>query len=288
MLDSQEPTEIATKSAWARRVRTLVRVLIIAGVTVLLLGLILPILSPFPFDRGRYRGDVKVVTEITYLSQALAMFESMYGEHPPSSIHLYEKAFMWRTDASSCQKIRRLWPQFSFEQDIDLNSDGETDDVHELAGAECLVFFLGGMPKHTNEPIGFSKNPVFPFDLETTKRIGPFMEFDIERLTDVDADGFCEYGDPIRKTPYLYVSRWGNQYRNTDLAIYPPGDVRNMTQVYNRGPSNICDFQIISAGEDGEYGVGGKYPDFDSIPRSSRAAEHDNITSFSSGRLGDF
>ncbi len=164
MLKPQEHKEATIPSAWARRVRILIRVLMIGGVAALLSALTLPALGPFPFSRGRYRGEAKAITEFNFLSQALAMFSSIYGEHPPSSIHLYEKASMWRMDASSCQKIRVLWPPFKFVQDMDLNSDGDTDDVHELTGAECLVFFLGGMPNNTKEPLGFSKNPVSPFD----------------------------------------------------------------------------------------------------------------------------
>lgn len=284
MLNSPEHIEIATKSVWVRRVRTLVRVSMIGGVIALLLALILPSLGPFPFGRGRYRGDVKVVIEITQMSQALASFESMYGELPPSSIHLYEKASMWRTDLLSRQKIRELWPPFNFEQDMDLNSDGDTNDVHELNGAECLVFFLGGMSDNTNEPVGFSRSPVSPFDREAQNRIGPFMDFQTERFTDIDADGFCEYGDAIQRTPYLYAARNHGRYENADLAIYPAGDDRSMTQVYKRGPGDIGDFQIISAGRDGQYGIGGEC---DHWSAGNHDVEHDNITSFSSGRIGD-
>ena len=98
--------------------------------------------------------------ELANFSKALASFESTFGENPPSSIHLYEKAAMWSTDELSFEKIRHLWPQFDFKKDVDFNSDGDTDDVHELTGAECLVFFLGGMSQYKKEPNGFAKNPV--------------------------------------------------------------------------------------------------------------------------------
>ncbi len=284
MLDSPDRTEIPMKSAWARSVRTLVHVLIIGGIAVLLLALILP----FPFRRGGYKGDVNTLNEINHLSQALMLFKATFGEHPPSSIHLYEKAAMWRTDVLSRQKIRRLWPQFDFDKDIDLNSDGDNDDVHELTGAECLVFFLGGISQHNKQPVGFSKNPALPFDHEASNRVGPFIEFDTKRLTDVDADGFHEYCDPIRGMPFLYVSRGRSRYRNLDLAIYPAGDVRNMTQVYQRAGSNISDFQIISAGRDGEYGVGGMYSEHSDGYSGNRTAERDNLTSFYPGRLDQF
>lgn len=284
MLQSHEHKEISVPSAWARRFRILIRISMIGGVVVILLALILPSLGPFPWGRGRYRGDVKTVIEITQISQALATFESMYGELPPSSIHLYEKASMWQTDALSRKKIRVLWPPFNFEQNMDLNSDGDTDDVHELTGAECLVFFLGGMSNNTKEPVGFSKNPVSPFDREAQNRIGPFMDFRIERFTEVDADNFCEYGDPIPGAPYLYASRNHGRYENADLAIYPAGDVRNMAHVYKRGPGDIGDFQIISAGRDGQYGIGGEY---DRWSAGNRDVEYDNITSISSGHPGD-
>ncbi len=284
MSKAQEQVTKPTTSAWLRRVRIFIRITLIGGIAIVLLSLLLPI----PWQRNEYRHDMKAAIEITQLSQALTTFATMYGEYPASSIIIYEQAAMRRKDAPSAQKIRQLWPPFNFEQNLDLNSDGDTEDVHELSGAECLVFFLGGMRVSSREPNGFSKNPVFPFNHEGSNRVGPFMVFDIDRLTDVDADGFNEYGDPLGGTPYLYASRWTGQYRNQDLAIYPVGDARNMAQVYERGPQAIGDYQIISAGSDGKYGVGGTYWGDGEMFHGNRSAERDNITNFSNGRLDQF
>ncbi len=114
------------------------------------------------------------------------------------------------------------------------------------------------------------------------------MDFQTERFTDVDADGFCEYSDPMLGAPFLYASRNHGRYKDEDLAIYRAGDVRNMTQVYKRGPGDIGDFQIISAGRDGEYGRGGDYSKHHDWFSLDREAERDNLTNFSSGRLDRF
>ena len=97
MSKAQEQVTKSTTSAWLRRIRILVRIMLIGGIAVVLLSLLLPI----PWRRNEYRHDMKAAIEITQMSQALTTFATMYGEYPPSSIIIYEQAAMRRKDATS-------------------------------------------------------------------------------------------------------------------------------------------------------------------------------------------
>lgn len=255
----------------------------LAGLLVCLL--IMPALCPLPGRSPRTR-DIAASAEIQQLSAALTNFDVRFGRKPPGSLTLYEDGRSWSDDVVSRSKVRQIWPQFDFQAGGDLNGDGDTDDTHVLTGAECLVFFLGGLRDSEGVRFGFSKNPLWPFQVATDIRDGPFMEFDTERLCDVDDDGFCEYGDAITGTPYLYVCRERQRFHNEDLNVYGTGDSRNMSQVYVLR-SGDRSFQIISAGFDGRYGVGGEYVEGETELNGNRRFELDNITSFASGRLGD-
>ncbi|MEZ6123719.1 MAG: hypothetical protein R3C49_11145 [Planctomycetaceae bacterium] len=104
-------------------------------------------------------------------------------------------------------------------------------------------------------------------------------------MTDVDDDGFVEYGDLFAETPYLYVVHEAGRFSAADLAVYPKDDSRNMLSVYEL-PEISRPFQIISAGPDGRFGCGGSLPP-DNCLQGERTAERDNITNFSNGRLED-
>jgi hypothetical protein len=92
-----------------------------------------------------------------------------------------------------------------------------------LNGAECLVFFLGGVTTSaTNNTLnGFSKDPSQPFSRTGVNREKPFFDFVPARLVDKDGDGFPEYCDPLpsQSSPYLYFdSNDGRGYQTYSLA----------------------------------------------------------------------
>jgi len=222
-----------------------------------------------------------VSAELIQLSQALEVFKAEYGAYPPSHLTISEDGERWNSDDRAT--LRQIWPQFDFTAKYDLNSDGDTDDVHVMTGAECLVFFLGGNSNKNGTRIGFSKNPLTPFSNTSPNRSGPFFEFQINRFTDLDEDGFAEYGDPLTQNSYLYASRRGGAFWNEDLPVYPNDDPRNLKSVYNVN----AEFQIISAGFDGAYGIGGDYFESAAVFQGDRAVENDNIANFSVGAMGE-
>src|SRR5262249_1467505 len=115
---------------------------------------------------------------------AIAAFRNQYGTEPPSSVILYEAGGAW--DSVSMAKIRRIWPNFDFTINRDLDVDNQTTSSMALFGPECLAFFLGGMPVKngtTLTSIGFSKNPANPFNFNASEnRDGPFFEFKPSRF----------------------------------------------------------------------------------------------------------
>jgi hypothetical protein len=236
--------------------------------------------------------EAEVSAEISQLGQALSAFKNEHGVFPPDTITIPENGLDWQP--ADRANVRRMWPQFRFEGQSDLNHDGDTDDVHVLNGAECLVFFLGGVRVENGKLTGFWKNPVSPFTddgANRTVRTGPYFDFDTERFTDVNNDGFCEYGDTyssrssaLNPAPYLYLVQQHGRFRSKGLAVYPDNDSRNLQKPYDvrfRSP----EYQIISPGFDGEYGVGGEYGEGKTDFTGDRKVEADNITSFSPGTL---
>ena len=187
------------------------------------------------------------------------------------------------------------------------------------------------------QPLGFSVNPVNPF-AASGQRAGPYHEFDMSRRSDVDQDGNPEYLDPVpgQLLPYLYFSSYeGAGYRQFGIDGTP--DMAGVAQVNdeilrqgsNTGPDLISSiymvndqqwtmptdrpqtqateyinpktYQIISPGQDFEFGQGGTYlrgqglaVKADMTPvadiyreRLQRQREFDNITNFSGGVIGE-
>jgi prepilin-type N-terminal cleavage/methylation domain-containing protein len=277
---------------------TLIELMVVIVIIGILMALILPALNG-----ARIRARVtQVSTEISQLENGIAKFKSIYNLDPPSSLYVPPVGGSW--NASDRSKIRSIWPQFDF----DTNGGLGAGDFH-LSGAECLVFFLGGVENATTTPpivLGFSKNPRFPWSPAGTNREGPFYEFENRRFVDVDGDGLLEFVDPLpdQKTPYAYFSSQGRSYTSVnnvdpmktllkdqdDFDIH--GGTANsldLSGIYLKTvtpliPQRADSFQIISAGIDGAYGVGGVYTDGSELV-SARSAEADNITNFSGGLL---
>ena len=228
--------------------------------------------------------------EILQLEVAISQFQMAFGRYPPGFVVIKESPEDWA--ARDKRLIRRIWPSFDYTQEFDLNNDGDTDDVHTLSGAECLVFFLGGVTSPQDGIlIGFSKEPTRPFSVLDENRWGPFYEFDYGRMVDVDDDGFSEVvsSHPGATTPIFYsgpLTKHGCDKRA--LNVFPPGDSRNLQSTYQKPgglPWKLSTFQLICPGLDDQYGLGGVYYDADRSDsgffESERTIECDNITNLS-------
>lgn len=216
---------------------TLIEILMVLVIIGFLTALLLPAIMG-----ARYRARVASVSvEISQLSAALDEFKARYGVYPPSRILLHEDPAANPYDLSgsthaslldirTIAALARIWPDFpalsaQFDHDadgvvdqvgVDFNGDGDTLDVIDLNGAECLVFFLGGMPVPAIDDrmmtpgdfftevnargfVGFSSHPVLPFSRPTDiygpgnfpvpgrdSRHAPLYDFDVSRLSDLE------------------------------------------------------------------------------------------------------
>lgn len=283
---------------------TLLELLIAITIIGILAGLL------FPAIRGAQQNAriAECRQDINALSGALEQFRSTYGEYPPSRITLYatnSSTNGWMaTGNTEVQRsrsiIRKFWPQFNF------NYSGAYpwNSTIELRGAECLVFFLGGLARNGgewNDLVGFSKNPATPFDRTATTRTTPFHTFNPGRLRNAFVDGtndyrFQTYVDtlPGQETPYLYASSYdGSGFYATDVlgtsSMMQPN--RLTADVYRQANNgsyyNKTSFQLISPGFDRQFGVGGVWnaetADTDLV--GTRSTERDNITNFSNSVL---
>jgi len=288
---------------------TLLELLITIAIIAILMALIIP-----SIQRVRYRAQVqKTSADLGQLDTAIAQFQSDFGLEPFSELVLTEDTAVTDWNASpaltlSRTRIRRIWPQFTFSGQIDFNADGSfagdggSDATLTLTGSECLVFFLGGVISRDQngdgvvDPtevsavptwIGFSKNPLNPFLMTGSNRVGPLYTFDSGRLIDTDGDGMMEYMDslPGQSSPILFVSANNGQGYSPSVSYY--------VQTDGKTPWNKDSHQLISPGLDTNLGfdplAGLKGPYGDGIELTGgRLAEADNITNFKKGStLGD-
>jgi len=312
--DTQQPSLRATSH---RKGFTLIEMMVVLVIIAILAGLLLAAFGP----ARQTVHEAQVIAEMQSLKASITAFKTDFKMDPPSSIVISESVAGWAMYPVDRALLKRLWPSFNFTVARDFNGDGDSTDVVALDGAECLVFFLGGVVDPVSGQLsGFSKNPGNPFAIDNGSRQGPFYEFEggidpstrlpIGRLVDTDGDGAPEYIDslPSQTQPIVYFSSYnGTGYRtdNTEdtnangmLDTTPVNEDVNgngrldhrMQYAYfkdtnRRSPYNASGFQLISPGQDASYGVGG-YLDPAEFS-GNRAAEADNLALFHSGRLGD-
>ncbi len=293
-----------------RQAFTLIELMIVIVVIAILMGMLLPAVMGV-FGSGR---EAQVQIEIRSLEQGIAAFKAQFGVEPPSSITLAEAPADFRPRDQAI--LRRMWPRISFTAGgglptFDLNGNntpGEANTTLTLRGAECLVFFLGGVRARDGSTLlnavsGFSRNPLNPFSSPALGEVrdGPFFEFKGTRLvnSNVNSD-FLVYIDPLPGhaapyAPYFYASSYeGRGYLATDLINNPtPPPTPANTQLasaYYLSPTNPINprtFQIISPGPDHLYGDGGPYNEtaYATNCNLTSTRDYDNLTNFHNGRL---
>jgi hypothetical protein len=254
---------------------------------VLLLGfaflVYLKLFSFLPGDNPRLRN----ANDIRQLEGALAnarTYFKMHNEEFPSKLMLCKSYAEYVANRGkphyvySLALLQRIFPllwrtpptQASPAYDQNWDNNGMKGGPIILEGDQCLVFFLGGIPSAPDKSptcLGFSAIGRKPADTSSLSRIGPFYDFEPDRLVSLHPDNrFFSYLDAHRKQPYAYFSsnntrngynKWFRPRKNpasdcSRLGVWPYAQALGRTPDY----LNPSGFQIISAGADGKFGPG--------------------------------
>jgi len=286
---------------------SLIELLVVIVIIGILMALILPALAAV----RRRAAVTEQAAEFSKIDTAFTQFTSDMGVEPWSEIILTENGSSAAWDPTSATRIRRMWPTFNFNQNIDFNGDfaftGDSSGggTITLTSSECLVFFLAGPFSRDADQdgsvsaaeaalpaayLGFSKNPINPCSTTGTNRQTPWFTFDSGRLKDGDSDGMPEYYPTLgdANVPIHFASANNGQGYFTGVTIYVQADGRTAW--------NKDSHQLIAAGFDNELGFVPYmtpppaerllFANADSM--SGRPLEADNVTNFKQGStLGD-
>jgi general secretion pathway protein G len=297
-----------------RRGFTLIELMVVIGIIILLVSLLTGsiILAIGKVDQ------VRTQKEIGALAQSLKQFESDFNiaVPPPSRLWL-DDSMVYNTAsppagipatvapqlaADSQAFLRKVWPRLTFGTGATpVNWSGTGTGNKVLEGEEVLVFFLGGA-RSGSVFNGFATDPVNPMNPSSSKRKGPYFQFDTNRLTAGPSGVYLMYNDPYgTNMPYAYFSsgKSANGYNpyptlgpdcpsilaqnttGTPAALLPYFQTSGtVTQFYNADT-----FQIISAGKDGKFGPGGLWSPT-SGPAGTAPNGADDQSNFYDNKLG--
>ena len=216
------------------------------------------------------RAAMKKYSDATVLPSRLVLFNDLtkYTTNPPLGETPYDTALRKR----SADALRKMFGPRLLSSGGYVSWDGTTNNTPTfLEGQQCLVFYLGGVGGST----GFSADPLNPMNFtKVADRIGPFFPFKSSRLV---GGKFPSYLDPHRNPtdplarPYAYFSSTAapntyNPYGTSDCpSLVDPGNTVSLWPYVDNTTSpptylNPNTFQIISAGPDALFGVGGGPP----------------------------
>jgi len=173
--------------------------------------------------------------EIKQLETALEYYRAQLGNYPPD----------FTNPASVRRHIQIAFPRYTGDP---------PPQCAELDPASALTFWLGGMTDANGRFIGFSANPADPFNATDSSRLGPFFEFDSQRVKKVGA-GFWYLPPNSNKEsePYLYFK----EYARPGVSDKDAGqwkDVKPYKDARTGAYANPSSYQIQCPGSDGKHG----------------------------------
>lgn len=292
-------------STTRRSAFTLIELLVVMGIIATLVALLLPAING-----ARESARVaRATTEMGQMAGGIGTFKDRRRvAHIPSRIVLREKLDYNAADSTeraSVNYLRAAWPTLYLPTDfapgtaltvvvggrtvpcgIDWNGngvidgDGTNSPAWLLEGDQCLVFFLGGIPRNGRAD-GFSDHPRNPAQVPGG---AAFFEFPTDRLVPstnaAGQAGFPSFIDPWGVKPYAFFSSYGqkNGYNPADCPTLGATPYRDQTGAFFQ-PTG---FQIISAGRDKDFGAGGQLT---KGGLTQAMPDADNVTHFFEGKL---
>ncbi len=280
---------------------TLVEMLVV----VTIIGILASLITAAAVAARRRAKIAAIVTEISQLDMACKAYKERFGEYPPDGLD----------SAATIRHLQKAFPRYTGGMPSFMMS-GTT---HLLSPMNALVFWLGGMPDPTTgRPIGFSANPLNPFEATSSNRIGPFFEFDPTRMglargtTDYGpgtvqsyrywpsgATNSPQYGS-FKYNGYAYLRAENGSYCTSSGAVKYFGEIKPAvdTRIGGTTSSNTAwinpqSCQIFCAGFDCTYVYPTTPTDRLLFPAGTNYATntygttYDDITNFSNGTLED-
>ncbi len=163
------------RSSRPRQAFTMIELLVVLAIILALLGILLPAVM-----QVKVRVDeAGVVAHIKQLDGACEAFKQKYGDHPPSMILLKEAGDYDPTnpfELYSKNYLESIFRGINLRAGHNWNGDRNANGTeridppgsqgYTLQGDECLVYFLGGVPRSApgvgSTPDGFNSDPANP------------------------------------------------------------------------------------------------------------------------------
>lgn len=217
---------------------TLTEVLVVIGIIAVLAA----VLVPTVMSTLRTARSAAVKAEIDLLNMAMVAYQAEYGVYPPCFDRFFaEQPASYKANGEAAMHIKRLFPRCTNPA----NQLNAFDPLLPLVPSNALVAWLAGFTQDSRSPLQppNNRNKLFDFDRARITGAGGYHPSRKPNSAYVYIDA-AHYGPPANPTTYTDLTT-GVQYK----AEVDPIDSINKTFF------NPDTFQILCAGDDGEWGT---------------------------------
>ena len=267
---------------------TLVEMLVVIGIIVVLVALLVPMAAKAVSTTRNFN----MAAEVSQLATAIERYKNEKGDYPPGVQERDvrdldmdgdrdELIYIDNRYASVVERhLRKCYPK------IDRSQGGEVDNFYanilpNLSPDESLVFWLSLTQNDERRPF-----------TSQSKNYKQYYNFKQERLIDFDSDGFPSYKPNYAgETPFVYFD--SRTYLSHGKAQFSVGGAQPYCDD-NAKHMNPTTFQIVSAGQDREFGEAADQFDLVTgsamLPKRFKSGvnytdeDKDNLVSFAEGR----